>query len=121
MKLEQFYKNLGGSYQEIKDRLQSDDLIQRFTLKFLNDKSYETLCKAVEEENYDEAFRAAHTLKGVCQNLSFGNLSKSSSELTELLRNRATEPVDMDKCKELLSIVSVDYRAVTVAIESLQA
>ena len=57
MQLQDFYEMLGGSYQEIKERLQSDELILRLTFKFLNDKSYENLCRAVEEEDYEEAFR----------------------------------------------------------------
>ena len=54
MQLQDFYEMLGGSYQEIKERLQSDELILRLTFKFLNDKSYENLCRAVEEEDYEE-------------------------------------------------------------------
>ena len=49
-------------------------LIQRFTLKFLEDQSYLQLKQALENKNYEDAFRSAHTLKGVCQNLSFDRL-----------------------------------------------
>ena len=41
--------------------------------------------------NYEDAFRGAHTLKGVCQNLSFDRLYEASNELTELLRDRIGE------------------------------
>ena len=120
MQLQDFYEMLGGSYQEIKERLQSDELILRLMFKFLNDKSYENLCRAVEEEAYEEAFRAAHTLKGVCQNLSFGELGASSGELTELLRNRETVPVDRERCMELFGQVCADYRVVIEAITTLK-
>lgn len=120
MQLEKFYGMVGGSYSEIKERLQSDDLIKRLTIKFLNDKSYESLCKAVEEDDYDGMFRASHTLKGVCQNLSFGELGASSSELTELLRHRDTQPVDKEQCRELYLQVCADYQVVANAIEKLK-
>lgn len=120
MQLENFYGMVGGSYSEIKERLQSDDLIKRLTIKFLNDKSYESLCKSVEEDDYDGIFRAAHTLKGVCQNLSFGELGASSSALTELLRHRDTQPVDKELCKELCLQVTADYQVVAGAIEQLK-
>ena len=42
----------------------------------------------MENGNYEDAFRSAHTLKGVCQNLSFDRLYEVSNELTELLRDR---------------------------------
>ena len=35
----------------------------------------------------EQAFRAAHRLKGVCANLSFDRLGASASQLTELLRS----------------------------------
>jgi len=38
-----------------------------------------------------EAFRAAHTLKGVCQNLGFTNLYQPTCDLTEVLRTGTLE------------------------------
>ena len=46
----------------------------------------------LEEENLEAAFRAAHTLKGVAQNMGFDNLAESSSILTEALRSRKVMP-----------------------------
>jgi HPt (histidine-containing phosphotransfer) domain-containing protein len=40
------------------------------------------------KKDFDTAFRAAHTLKGVCSTLGFQNLFTISSQLTEALRNR---------------------------------
>ena len=53
---------------------------------FLDDSSFSELCRALEEGQREEAFRAAHTLKGVCANLGFDQLRTSASALTELLR-----------------------------------
>ena len=48
---------------------------------------------------------AVHTLKGVCQNLSFDRLYEVSHELTELLRDRTGEqpgiPEAMEKVAEV--------------------
>ena len=117
MLLEECYQAFGGDYQDVKKRLQNDSLITRFVIKFLTDPSYETLCNAVREENYGEAFRAAHTLKGLSQNLSFSRLSESSSNLTELLRKHETVPVDKNMCEKLFLQVSADYTAVTETIK----
>lgn len=85
MDLKEMYIEIGGSYEDVSSRLPSDALIQRFVLKFLDDKSYAQLCDAMNNDA-EEAFRAAHTLKGVCQNLGFERLGALASELTELLR-----------------------------------
>ena len=55
-------------------------------MKFLDDNSYANLKEAIAAGNVEEAFRAAHTLKGVCLNLGFDNLYKASSAITEIFR-----------------------------------
>ena len=54
--------------------------------KFLDDGSYQELVNALKEGRDEDAFRAAHTLKGVCQNLSFTSLYEPSQTITEALR-----------------------------------
>ena len=63
--MQECYKAIGGNYEAVLGRLHSEALIQRFTLKFLEDQSYLQLKQALENKNYEDAFRSAHTLKGV--------------------------------------------------------
>lgn len=42
----------------------------------------------------DEAFRAAHTLKGITQNLGFSQLSPLAIEITEILRAGTMDGTD---------------------------
>ena len=84
MTIQECYEAIGGNYEDVLRRLRSEVLIRKFTLKFLEDQSYSLLKQALGDNNYEEAFRGAHTLKGVCQNLSFDRLYEVSSELTEL-------------------------------------
>ncbi len=112
MTLEQCYAAFGGSYEDIKGRLGNDALIERFARKFLNDGNFAKLRDSIEAGDYGEAFRAAHTLKGVCQNLSFQRLAASCGELTEELRHYETEPVDAGRAGSLLDTVSEDYALV---------
>ena len=75
MTMQECYKAIGGNYEAVLGRLHSEALIQRFTLKFLEDQSYLQLKQALENKNYEDAFRSAHTLKkGGCQKLSFDRL-----------------------------------------------
>ena len=70
MTLQECYSALGGDYDEAAGRLRSDRLIQKILLKFPADPSYDLLVRSMESQEYGEAFRAAHTIKGVCQNLA---------------------------------------------------
>ena len=68
------YAAIDGDYKAVMERLPSADFVRRFALKFLQDDSFPNLKKALEAQDAPTAFRAAHTLKGVCQNLGFDAL-----------------------------------------------
>ena len=91
MTMQECYEAIGGNYEAVWGRLHSEALIRRFAWKFLEDQSYIQLKQALENKNFEDDFRSAHTLKGVCQNLSFDRLYEVSNELTELLRDRTGE------------------------------
>ena len=76
MTLRECYEAMGADYDGVMGRLRSERMVQKFALKFLADPSYELLTSSMAAENYEEAFRAAHTIKGVCQNLGFTALAK---------------------------------------------
>ncbi len=116
MSLIDCYKSLEGDYDDVLGRLRSEKLVQKFVLKFLNDGSYDLLCSSLEAKDYKEAFRASHTIKGVCQNLSFTKLYRSSHELTEALRNGWSPEAD-----PLVEQVKKDYEQTVTAIRKLQA
>ena len=117
MTLQECYAAMGGNYDDVIGRLRSERLVQKFVLKFLDDGSYALLCSALEEGNREEAFRAAHTMKGVCSNLAFNTLLDSSSQLTELLRGGEAGQQQVD---ELLGQVREDYQRAVQAIQSFQ-
>ena len=114
MTLQECYAAMGGNYDDALGRLRSERLVQKFVLKFLADGSYDLLCRSLEELN-EEAFRAAHTIKGVCQNLSIDKLQASSSRLCESLRNGYSPEADA-----LAEEVRTDYGQTVAAIEAFQ-
>lgn len=87
MTLEECYAAMGGDYDGAMNRLRSEKLLMKFVLKFLEDPNMETLRTALAAGDQDSAFRAAHTLKGLCLNLGFTKLGDSSSQLTEAVRS----------------------------------
>lgn len=89
MTIEECYQKMGGSYGEVSARIPSASLISKFIGRFLEDGSFEALCSGMQAGNREEAFRAAHTLKGVCANLSLTRLLDAASRVTEILRPKA--------------------------------
>lgn len=86
MELKEIYDECGGGFEEALTRFKTEEKLKRFIQLFLEDDSFSSLKEAVEKEKWDEAFRNVHTLKGVALNMSFKDLAKSSSDLTEQLR-----------------------------------
>lgn len=115
MTLQDCYAALGGDYADVSSRLHSDRLVQKFLLKYLDDPSFDLLCAAMAEKDCEQAFRAAHTIKGVCQNLSFTRLMESSSRLSDALRHGWTP-----EAEPLAEQVKADHLAVTAAIRTFQ-
>lgn len=111
MTLQQCYEALGGDYNDVIGRLKSERLVQKFVLKFPDDGSYKLLLQSLEEGNAQEAFRAAHTIKGMCQNLSFTALGQSAAALTECLRGGS-----LDGCKQYLPQIQADYERTVTSI-----
>lgn len=116
MTIQECYQKMGGDYSQVEKRLPSINLVRKFITKFLDDGSFSELCRAMQQGQPAEAFRAAHTLKGVSANLGFGRLMGSSGELTELLRGK-TEEIPADAVL-LLDKVRQDYELTAGAIRT---
>lgn len=116
MTLAECYAALEGDYEGVLGRMRSEKLIKKFVLKFLADPSLEKLKQALAEGNQEEAFRAAHTLKGMCLNLGFTKLGDSSEALTEAVRTAIPPNADA-----LLQAVAADYEMTAAAIRALEA
>lgn len=114
MTVRECYEAMGADYEDVLGRLRKDERIQKFVLKLLNDKSYELLMNSMEAGDMTEAFRAAHTLKGVRQNLSITALYHSSAELADRLRDGQEYGEDV---APLLERVKKDY---TLAMDCIR-
>ena len=116
MTVQEFYEEVGGDYNEIMSRLKTEDRIIKFAGMFARDESYQTLVQALDAQDVDSAFRAAHTMKGMCQNMAFTRLLTSSQDITELLRAK-----DLENAKNMIGKVTEDYDLVMEGIRKLTA
>ena len=92
MNLKDCYLKFGGDFDEVLGRLRREQTVRKFVFKFL------------EKKDYSEALRAVHTLKGICQNLSFTRLFESSSLTTTALKQN-----DWNKAVDMMPQLSNDY------------
>ena len=115
MTLEEFYAKIGGNSADVLRRLPSEAMVRKFVGKYPSDTSWDSLESAMDSQDWEAAFRAAHTLKGVAQNLGFQRLYLSSTALTEALRGPRplTDPA-------LREAVALDQTALLTAIQELE-
>ncbi len=120
MELEEFYKQVGGNFEDVKRRLFSEEFIRKFVLKFKDDDTYPNLIEAYNNKNYKEAFRFIHTLKGTSANLGFDDLYQASCDLTECLREKENlNDEERENTSKLLQIVKDNYQKIIELIVQL--
>ncbi len=113
MTVQEIYSSIGADYSDVLKRLPSENLIARLVVKYLDDPTYRELMEAVQNQDVDAAFRAAHTLKGVCQNLGFSNMFQPVFDVTEIFRSGT-----MEGAAPLLEEITREYDKVTEAIRT---
>ena len=86
MTLQEFYTRIGGNYDDTLRRIPSEALVRKFVLKYPNDPSFGQLKDALAAQDWETAFRASHTLKGVAQNLGMDRLYKAAAALCDAVR-----------------------------------
>lgn len=81
------YREIGLDLASARQRfLGNRELFEKFLFRFPEDQNFVKIMEAVEAGQMEDAFNAAHTLKGVCGNLSLSKLYEKVSEITERLR-----------------------------------
>lgn len=91
MNLKECYSAAGADYEAVMRRFMSEERVDRFLKMFLNDRSYQLLCEAMGQGDYEEAFRQVHTLKGICMNLDLSALLEACVNLTDNLRSGSAD------------------------------
>ncbi len=116
--LKQKLKENGADVEGTLHRFMNNDaLFLKFILKFKDDQNYAKLKQYLDEKNYEEAFKAAHTLKGVSANLGLNPIFDRASAVTELLRGKDASEVDDAKVEEEKNALEAAYKLFIQIIE----
>jgi len=97
-----------------------EDLYEKFVFKFLSDTSYQKLMEHLDANDYEEAFKDVHTLKGVAANLGLEPLREILSDMTEQLRNKAVEDVDAEQVAAQRKELTDRYERFAAILHSFQ-
>ena len=112
MNIQECYEAFGGDYQEALTRLVNmESMVIKYAKKFLNDTTFAALVEAMAANNIDEIFRASHTLKGVCLNLSFTELGSAAVTLTDMVRKDASGNLPDGTTDETVAAAFADVKA----------
>ena len=86
---------LGVDYDTALERfLGKSDFYEEFLFMFLEDEQMQTLEESLQKKDITMAFKAAHTLKGLCGNLGFKNLLQYIFPMVEILRSGSLSETD---------------------------
>lgn len=93
MTLQELYAAIDVDYDMVISRLRKEERISKYLRQAMTDPAFAQLTQAVQAQDYDELFRAAHTIKGMCLNLDMKPLADAAIALVEQLRQGKTENV----------------------------
>jgi histidine phosphotransfer protein HptB len=113
--LDEFYAAVGADADDVVRRLGvGEKLVVRFVLRYRDDGTFNKLVAALDDDDTEEAFRAAHTLKGSTGTLGFERLYREASTVTEMLRRG-----ELKAAKAAVPVLEAEYREVIAALNRL--
>ena len=96
----------------VKRFMGNETLYLKFLNKFQADQSVASIQQYIAEQNAEEAFKSAHTLKGVAANLGLDPIAQHASDIVELFRGKTQfSEVDTDKLATLNEELKSKYEA----------
>ena len=85
------------------------DLYKKLLKIFLTETHIEELEKAINNDDNEQIVRLAHTVKGVCANLSLENLKLTATDIEARIKGGL-------ECKSLLPTLNESYNQTVAAI-----
>lgn len=90
----------------------NDALLERFLKKFLSEKSYEGLVRAIEENDPETARVSAHSLKSVCGTIGCTAMRQLVLKQEQLIKNG-----QWDQAVALMPEISENYQSICAVLK----
>lgn len=94
MQVHEFYQAIGVDFDEVRAFFRKEERLKRYLAQTMDDPAFPALDEAMKNEAFDEAFRAAHTIKGMSLNLMIKPMTDVAVDLVETLRGGQPDPVE---------------------------
>lgn len=114
MTVQACYEAMNGDYAAALCVLESEARVERYLLRFAKDPTARLLFASLNSGRWEDAFRAAHTMKGLCRGLGLTGLHAACAALTDALRS-GEAPGD----ERLRAQAEREYGAVLQAVGAL--
>lgn len=109
-------KEAGIDYNSAIERFMGNEaLFFKFLFRFCDDTTFQQMTKAIEAKDCKKAFELAHTLKGVCGNLSLERLGQVISAQVEYLRKE-----QITQAQELMTRAQKEYDRIMDVLNFVQ-
>lgn len=83
-------ENSGVNYSEGLERFSGKkEIYEKYLNKYISDGTFALLVQSMDNKSYEEAFKLAHSLKGMLGNLSINDLYGKMCEFVDCLRGGA--------------------------------
>ncbi len=83
-----YFEVIGEDYDEILERLGDDHAIGKYIKQFFKGEYDERLNSAIDSGEWEEAYRIAHSIKGMALNLGLNRLASISHIVCRSLRTK---------------------------------
>lgn len=87
MDVRALYEAFGVHFDGVLALLRKEERIKLYLVQTVEDPAFDELADAVERGDWEAAFRAAHTVKGMSMNLMLDPLTDPAVDLVECLRD----------------------------------
>lgn len=116
MTVKEFYEKHNSDYDGVLGRLMTEARIVKYLKKIDAQGDFANCKAAIAAEDWETAFRASHSLKGVCLNLGLTSLFQPASDLCENFRGGAPKSA----IEPLVEALQLEYDATMADIEVIE-
>lgn len=118
MDVRALYEAIGVNYDDVVRLLRKEERIKLYLVQTMEDPAFADLDGAMARRDYDAAFRAAHTIKGMGMNLMLQPMTEAAIDLVECLRD-GVEPAQEAEAAVLHERLKASYDNLSALVRDL--
>ena len=118
MDVRSLYQTIGVDFDDVLALLRKEERIKLYLVQTMEDPAFAALDDAMRHGDFDAAFRAAHTIKGMGMNLMLKPMTEAAIELVECLRD-GVAPGEEPRAEALYRALKERYQTMATLVGDL--